>query len=179
MSRSKITHHNLCVACTGNINLDLITAIQPGIVQVPDTEIAGSLQVNVEALISGPASGPTAVVEQVIEAATSANLTYGPGGTVSTITETETRNKMLTPTENVPLPLAPSATSTEDEAALNLKETSRWGRLRNIPKRQFIGECVCGSPVTVEEMDDQEKTICCKQKGCETGWVSQSGFTCQ
>ena len=23
-------------------------------------------------------------------------------------------------------------------------------------------------PVTVEEMDDEEKTICCKRKGCET-----------
>ena len=55
----------------------------------------------------------------------------------------------------------------------------RKREIRNVPKQKFIGECVCGNPVTVEEMDDEEKTICCKRKGCETSWVSQLGCTCQ
>jgi hypothetical protein len=52
----------------------------------------------------------------------------------------------------------------------------RKREIRNVPKQKFIGECVCGNPVTVEEMDDEEKTICCKRKGCETSWVSQLGI---
>src|ERR1700678_2016280 len=98
----------------------------------------------------------------MVETATSASLTH-----VSTTTETETRNEThnrLTSTENVP----PSTASVELEDEAASKETSRCGRLRNVPKRKFIGECVCGNPVTVEEMDDEEKTICCKRKGCET-----------
>ena len=154
MSRSKITHRSLCVAC--NIDLGSITADQPGAMHA---EMASSLQVNVGDLTSSP--DPT-TVENMVGTATSASLTH-----VSTTTETETRNEtdnMLTSTENVP----PSTASVElkDEAAP--KETSRRGHLKNVPKRKFIGECVCGNPVTVEEMDDEEKTICCKRKGCET-----------
>ena len=109
----------------------------------------------------------------MVGTATSASLTH-----VSTTTETETRNKthnMLTSTENVP----PSTASVELEDEAVSKETSWCGRLKNVPKWKIIGECVCGNPVTVEEMDDEEKTICCKRKGCETSWVSQLGCTCQ
>ena len=109
----------------------------------------------------------------MVGTATSASLTH-----VSTTTEMETRNEthnMLTSTENVP----PSTASIELEDEAAPEETSRRGHLRNVPKRKFIGECVCGNPVTVEEMDDEEKTICCKRKGCETSWVSQLGCTCQ
>ena len=63
----------------------------------------------------------------------------------------------------------------------------RWGRgcaegdqpagtARNVPKQKFIGECVCGGPVTADEMDDEDESICCKQKGCETSWVSKSDY---
>src|SRR5271168_2419047 len=134
------------------------------------TEMASSLQVNVGDLTSSP--DPT-TVENMVGTATSASLTH-----VSTTTETETRNEthnMLTSTENV----LPSTVSVELEDEAASKETSRCGRLRNVPKRKFIGECVCGNPVTVEEMDDEEKTICCKRKGCETSWVSQLGCTCK
>ncbi|KIJ95602.1 hypothetical protein K443DRAFT_108546, partial [Laccaria amethystina LaAM-08-1] len=35
---------------------------------------------------------------------------------------------------------------------------------------KFISKCVCGSLVTADEMDDEDKSICCKQKGCEMSW---------
>src|SRR5271168_2392495 len=53
---------------------------------------------------------------------------------------------LLTSTQNVP----PSTASIELEDEAAPKEPSRRGRLRNVPKRKFIGECVCGNPVTVE-----------------------------
>ena len=80
MSRSKITHRNLCVA--RNIDLGSITADQPGAMHA---EMASSLQVNAGDLTSSP--DPT-TVENMVETATSASLTH-----VSTTTETETRNK--------------------------------------------------------------------------------------
>ena len=57
-----------------------------------------------------------------------------------------------------------------------LKETSLQGQLRNVPKWKFIGECVCGGPVTTDKMDSEDESISCKQKGCETSWVSKSDY---
>ena len=75
---------------------------------------------------------------------------------------------MSTVTQTIPSPM-----SIDVEAAP--KETSLQGRLRNVPKQNFIGECVCGGPVTTDKMDDEDELICCKQKGCET-WVSKSDY---
>ena len=56
------------------------------------------------------------------------------------------------------------------------KETCLWGWLRNVPKQKFIGECVCGGPVTADKMDGEDKSICCKQKGCETSWACKLDY---
>ena len=91
------------------------------------------------------------------------------GGTVSVTTTTETGHEthdMSTVTQTIPSPM-----SVDVEAAL--KETSLQGWLS---KQKFIGECVCGGPVTADEMDDKDESICCKQKGCETSWVSKSDY---
>ena len=87
------------------------------------------------------------------------------------MTTTETGHEthdMSTVTQTIPSPM-----SIDVEAAP--KETSLQGRLRNVPKQNFIGECVGGGPVTTDEMDDEDELICCKQKGCET-WVSKSDY---
>ena len=65
-----------------------------------------------------------------------------------------------------PFQTIPSPMSVEVKAAP--KETNLQGWLRNVPKQKFIGECVCGGPVTTDEMDDENESICCKQKGSET-----------
>ena len=47
--------------------------------------------------------------------------------------------------------------SVEVEAAP--KETSLRGQLRNVPKWKFIGECVCGGPVTTDKIDSEDELI--------------------
>ena len=73
------------------------------------------------------------------------------------------------PTICQPLLKYPISMSVEVEAAL--KETSLQGQPRNVSKQKFIGECICGGPVTADEMDSEDELICYKQKGCETSWV--------
>ena len=67
--------------------------------------------------------------------------------------------------------------SIEVEAAS--EETNLQGWLKNVTKQKFIGKCVFSGPVTADEMDNEDKLICCKQKGCETSWVSKSECTYQ
>lgn len=164
----KITHSDLCVV--HNKDTDSITAFQPAVLQVPDTEPANGLVVD----IGGSATRQeVTTVEAAVETQTDVDSIYG--GTVSVTTETETGHEthdVSTVTQN-----SPPSMSVEVEAAP--KETSLRGRRRNVAKRKFIGECVCGSPVTADEMNDEEKTICCKQKGCETCWVSESEYIYQ
>ena len=109
-------------------------------------------------------------VDAAIETQTGVDSIYG--GTVSVTTTTETGHEthdMSTITQTISSPM-----SIEVEAAP--KETSLRGRLRNVPKRKFISECVCGGPVTADKMDKEDESICCKQKGCETSWVSKSDY---
>ncbi|KDR70514.1 hypothetical protein GALMADRAFT_76123 [Galerina marginata CBS 339.88] len=56
----------------------------------------------------------------------------------------------------------------EDET--ELIEVSGRGRPRRVPERKFLGECICGNPVSAEEMDDGGQAIICKRAGCETTW---------
>ena len=80
-------------------------------------------------------------VDAAVETQTGVDSIYG--GTVSITTTTETghdTHNMSTITQTIPSPM-----SIEDEAAL--KETSLRGWLRNVPKRKFTGEYVCGGPV--------------------------------
>ena len=67
--------------------------------------------------------------------------------------------------------------SIEFEAAP--EETNLQGWLKNVTKQKFIGKYVFSSPVTADEMDIEDKLICCRQKGCETNWISQSECTDQ
>ena len=109
-------------------------------------------------------------VDDAIETKTGVDSIYE--GTVSLTTTTETGHEthdMSTVTQTIPSPM-----SVEVEAVL--KETSPRGWLRNVPKQKFIDECVRHGPVTADEMDDEDKLICCKQKGCETSWVSKSDY---
>ena len=161
----KITHSNLCVAHDTDSNS--ITTFQPIVLQVPDTELASSPAVGIGGLAT---MQDVTTVDTAVETQTSVDSIYG--GTVSVTTTTETGHEthdMSTVTQTIPSPV-----SVEVEAAP--KETSLRGRLRNVPKRKFIGECVCGGPVTANEMDDEDELICCKQKGCETSWVSKSDY---
>ena len=107
-------------------------------------------------------------VDAAVETQTGVDSIYG--GTVSVTTTTETGHEthdMSTVTQTIPSPV-------EIEAAP--KETSLQGQLRNVPKQKFTGECVCGGPVTADKMDNEDELICCKQKGCETSWVSKSDY---
>ena len=109
-------------------------------------------------------------VDTAIETQTGVDSIYG--GTVSVTTTTETGHKthdMSTVTQTIPSPM-----SIDVEAAP--KETSLQGQLRNVPKQKFIGECVCGGPVTADEMNDKDELICCRQKRCETSWVNKSDY---
>ena len=88
------------------------------------------------------------MVDAAIETQTGVDSIYE--GTVSVTTTTETGHEtpdMSTVTQPIPPPM-----SVEVDAAP--KETSLWGQLRDVPKQKFIGECVCGGPVTADEMDD-------------------------
>jgi hypothetical protein len=119
--------------------------------------------------IGGLATRQDAIpVKAAVETQTGVDSIYGGTGSVTTETETghETHD-VLTVTQYIPPSL-----SVEVEAVP--KETSLRGQHRNVAKRKFIGECVCGSPVTADKMDDEDKSICCKQKGCEMSWVSKS-----
>ena len=51
------------------------------------------------------------------------------------------------------------------------EKTNLQGWPKNFTKQKFI------SPVTADEMDIEDKLIYCKQKGCETSWVSKSECT--
>ena len=59
------------------------------------------------------------------------------------------------------------------------EETNLQGWLKNVMKQKFIGKCVFHGPVTADEMDNEDKLIHHKQKGCETSWVSKSECTYQ
>ena len=75
---------------------------------------------------------------------------------------------MSTITQTIPSPM-----SVEVEAAP--KETSLWGQPRNVPKRKFIGECICGGPVTADEMDSEDESICYKQKDVkQVGYITST-----
>ena len=144
-----------------------ITTFQPIILQVSDTELVSSLAVSIGGLAT---MQDVTMVNAAIETQTGVDSIYG--GTVSVTTTTETgheTHEMSTVTQTIPSPM-----SVEVKAAL--KETSLWGQLRNAPKQKFIGECICGGPVTADEMDNEDELICCKQKGCETSWVSKSDY---
>ena len=109
-------------------------------------------------------------VNAAVETQTGVDSIYE--GTVSITTTTETGHEthnMSTVTQTIPSPM-----SVEVQAVL--KETSLRGWLRNVPKQKFIGECICGGPVTADETDNEDKSICCKQKGCKTSWVSKSDY---
>ena len=47
--------------------------------------------------------------------------------------------------------------SIEVEAAP--EETNLQGWLKNVTKQKFIGKCVFSSPVTADEMDNEDKLI--------------------
>ena len=165
ISMFKITHSNLCAA--HNTDRNSITTFQPIVLQVPDTELVSSLAVRIGGLASRQ---DITTVNAAIETQTGVDSTYR--GTVSVTTTTETGHEthdMSIVTQTIPSPM-----SVEVEAAP--KETSLRGQLRNVPKQKFVGECVYGSPVTADEMDDKDESICCKQKGCETSWVSKSDY---
>ena len=165
ISMFKITHSNLCVAHDTDSNP--IATFQPIALQVPDTELASSLAVSIRGLATRQ---DITTANTAIETQTGVDSICG--GTVSNTTTTETGHEtpnMSTVTQTIPSPM-----SIEVEAAP--KETSLQGQLRNVPKRKFIGECVCGGPVTADKMDDEDESICCKQKGCETSWVSKSDY---
>ena len=55
-------------------------------------------------------------------------------------------------TQNVP-----HSMSIEVEAAP--EETNLQGWLKNVTKQKFIGKCVFSSPVTADEMDNEDKLI--------------------
>ena len=59
------------------------------------------------------------------------------------------------------------------------EETNLQGWLKNVTKHNFIDKCVFSSPVTADEMNNEDKLICCKQKGFETNWISKSECTYQ
>ena len=101
-------------------------------------------------------------VNAAVETQTGVDSIYEETVSITTTTETgQETHDMSTVTQTIPCPM-----SVEVEGAP--KETSLRGWLRNVPKQKFIGECVCGGPVTVDEMDNEDGSICCKQKGCET-----------
>ncbi|KDR84584.1 hypothetical protein GALMADRAFT_133847 [Galerina marginata CBS 339.88] len=60
----------------------------------------------------------------------------------------------------------------EDET--ELIEVSGRGRPCRVPKQKFLGECICGNPVSAEEMDDGGQAIICKRAGCETTWSASA-----
>ena len=165
ISMFKITHSNLCVA--HDTDSSSITTFQPIVLQVPDSELVSTLAVSIGDLAT---MQDITTVDTAAETQTGVDSIYGGTVSVTTITETghETHN-MSTVTQTIPSPM-----SFEVEAAP--KETSLQGQLRNVPKQKIIGECVCGGPVTADEMNDEDESICCKQKGCETSWVSKSDY---
>ena len=123
ISMFKITHSNLCVAHDTDSNS--ITTFQPIVLQVPDTELAGSPAVGIRGLAT---MQDVTTVDTAIETQTSVDSIYG--GTVSVTTTTETGHEthdMSTVTQTIPSPM-----SVEVEAVP--KETSLRGRLRNVPK---------------------------------------------
>ncbi|EDR03397.1 uncharacterized protein LACBIDRAFT_307198 [Laccaria bicolor S238N-H82] len=142
----------------------------PNTQTLPDTELVSSLMVSTGGLATRQ-DGTT--VDAAIETQTGVDSIYGR--TVSVTTETETRHETHDTSTTTQTVLSPMSVEVDTAP----KETSSQGRLRNVPKRKFIGECVCGGPVTADEMDDEDKSIWCKQKGCETNWVSNSEYIYQ
>ena len=160
-----ITHSNLCVAHDTDSNST--TTFQSIVLQVPDTEIASRLPVGIGGLAT--TQGVT-TVDAAVETQIGVDSIYGGSVSVTATTETghETHN-MSTITQTIPSPMYVEVKAVP-------KETSLQGQLRYAPKQKFIGECVCSGPVTTDKMDDEDESICCKQKGCETSSVSKSDY---
>ena len=147
ISMFKITHINLCVAHDTDRNS--ITTFQPIVLQVPD-ELTSSLAVSIRGLATR--QDVTTTVNTTIETQIGVDSIYG--GTVSITATTETGHEthdMSTITQTIPSPMY-----VEVEAVP--KETSLQGQLRYAPKQKFVGECVCGGPVTTDKMDDEDES---------------------
>jgi len=48
------------------------------------------------------------------------------------------------------------------EAEVALVEVSGRGQCHRVPKRKFIGKCICRNPVPAEEMENEGRAINCK-----------------
>jgi hypothetical protein len=64
----------------------------------------------------------------------------------------------------------------DEDTTLADPPPARSGRKRKAKDLQAISDCLCGEPVTKDEISQATCVIQCKKPGCETLWVSRILF---